>query len=49
MKAGAKTYGEYNPATDTRDLLAEAQEELLDAINYLAMMYLKLENLRNSR
>jgi hypothetical protein len=49
MQRGAATYGEYDPATDTRDLYQEAQEELLDAMNYLAMEYLRLERLKNSR
>jgi len=49
MMGGKGAYGEFNPATDTRDLLLEAQEELLDAINYLAMQYLKLESLKNPK
>ena len=46
MLDGAYDYGEFNPATDKRDLLREAQEELLDAMNYLGMQYLKLEELK---
>ena len=46
MQEGAWDYGSFNPATDKRDLLQEAQEELLDAINYLGMQYLKLEELK---
>ena len=49
MLGGKEVYGEFNPATDKRDLLLEAQEELLDAINYLAMHYLKLESLKNPK
>ena len=49
MLRGSATYGEFNPATDTRNLLHEAQEELLDAMNYLAMHYLKLETLKNPK
>ena len=47
MQGGAKTYGEYQPATDQRDMYHEAQEEILDAIVYLGMHYLKLEEMRN--
>jgi len=48
MQEGAWDYGTFNPATDKRDLLHEAQEELLDAMNYLGMQYLKLEELRKA-
>jgi len=47
MQGGAKTYGEYQPATDQRDMYHETQEEILDAIVYLGMHYLKLEEMRN--
>lgn len=46
MRRGSLKYGEYDPATCTRDLLTEAQDEILDAINYLAMHYLKLDEMR---
>ena len=46
MQGGAKTYGEYQPATDQRDMYHEAQEEILDAIVYLGMEYLRLEEMR---
>jgi hypothetical protein len=46
MQGGAKEYGEYDPATDERDMYHEAQEELLDAIVYLGMQYLKLDEMR---
>ena len=46
MREGAKEYGEYNPETDTRCMLSEAQEELLDAIVYLGMEYERLEKLK---
>ena len=49
MLIGSNTYGEFNPATDKRDLLREAQEELLDAMNYLGMQYLKLEELKKAK
>jgi hypothetical protein len=41
-EAGALQYGQYDPATDQRDMLAETEAEILDAINYLAMFLLKL-------
>lgn len=43
---GAAKYGAFNPVTDTRDLLREAEVEILDAINYLAMFLMKLRALR---
>jgi len=46
MQGGAKTYGEFRPATDRRDLYHECQEEILDAIVYLGMQYLKLDEMR---
>jgi len=49
MQEGAWDYGTFNPATDKRDLLHEAQEELLDAMNYLGMQYLKLEELKKAK
>lgn len=41
-EVGALKYGDYNPATDQRDFLKETEAEILDAINYLAMLLLKL-------
>ena len=49
MQKGFEVYGEFDATLDTRCLLLEAQEELLDAINYLAMHYLKLESLKNPK
>jgi len=46
MQGGAKTYGEFRPATDQRDMYHEAQEEILDAIVYMGMQYLKLDEMR---
>ena len=46
MKAGSEEYGEYDPKTDTRDMYREAQEEVLDAIVYMGMEYLRLEAMR---
>ncbi len=43
---GALKYGNFEPSTDTRDLIAEAEDEILDAINYLAMFLVKLEELK---
>ncbi len=45
MEAGSMKYGEYDPDTDTRDLVEEAIEELHDAVNYIGMMILKLKRL----
>jgi hypothetical protein len=44
-EASEKIYGVYDPATDTRDLLHEAQDEILDAINYLGMHLIKMRRL----
>jgi len=46
MRGGAHIYGEFQPAKDTRCLTSEAQEEILDAIVYLAMLYEKIEGLK---
>lgn len=43
---GAAKYGDYDPATDSRDFLKETESEILDAINYLAMFLLKLRAMR---
>lgn len=45
-EAGALKYGAFNPVADRRDLPVEAEAEILDAINYLAMFLLKLRALR---
>ena len=39
---GVAKHGAFDSATDTRDLLKEAEAEILDAINYLAMYLLKV-------
>ena len=44
-RRGEAKYGPYDPTTDTRDMLQEAEEEILDAINYLAMFLMKLRAL----
>lgn len=46
---GAAKYGTFEPATDTRDLLSEAEAELLDAINYMAMFLIKLRAMKNKK
>lgn len=46
---GASKYGEYDPATDTRDFLKEAEAEILDAINYLAMHLMKVRAISKIR
>ncbi len=45
--AGEQKYGPYRPLTDDRDMITEAEEEILDAINYLAMLLVKLRAIRN--
>jgi len=47
MDAGSKKYGKYDPSEDTRDLFQEMEDELLDAMNYLAMQVWKLRYLRD--
>jgi hypothetical protein len=42
LKAGEKVYGPFDPAADRRDLLREAEDELLDAIVYAYLAILKL-------
>ena len=46
MEAGRATYGEFRPDTDGRDLFQEAEEELLDVINYAAMLIDQLRHIR---
>jgi len=43
---GAVKYGDYVPVTDNRDMLNETEEEILDAINYLAMFLMKIRAVR---
>lgn len=45
-RQGEAKYGAYDPATDKRDFLKEAEAEILDAINYLAMYILKVRAMR---
>lgn len=46
-RLGEQKYGPYHPLTDSRDMITEAEEEILDAINYLAMLLVKLRAIRN--
>ncbi len=41
-REGEKQHGRYEPLSDSRDLIREAEAEILDAINYLAMFLVKL-------
>ena len=43
--AGRKTYGEFDPVTDQRNLLEEIKEEVLDGINYFVMLHEKITTL----
>ena len=43
MKMGYMKYGRYDPRRDKRNLFQEIKEELLDARNYLDMLYWRLE------
>ena len=46
FERGAAKYGTFDPATDARDFLQEAEAEVLDAINYLGMFLVKLRALQ---
>lgn len=46
MVAGARKYGPWNPLKDERDLRKEATEELLDCINYCAMLIQKINKIK---
>ena len=43
---GQKCYGVFRPDEDTRDLLQEAEEELLDTVVYACFQILKLRRVR---
>ena len=49
FRVGEQKHGPFDPATDPRDLLVEAEREILDAINYLAMHLLKLRTIGQGR
>ena len=42
-REGVGKYGRYEPLTDSRDMIREAEAEILDAINYLAMFLMKIK------
>ena len=46
--AGAAKYGNFEPLNDKRNLLREAQNELIDAINYMAMALIKIDARREA-
>lgn len=46
FEQGEKKYGPFVPETDRRDLFAEAEDELLDALNYIGMHVVKLRSMR---
>lgn len=45
---GALRYGDYDPLTDERNLIEKAQEELLNAVNYLGMALIKIRAVREN-
>ena len=45
---GLETYGVFNPHTDTRDLCKEAEDELLDFMNYAGLMIIKIRALKKA-
>ncbi len=42
---GKEKYGTFNPFTDPRDFKKEMRDELLDFMNYAAMVILKIDKL----
>ena len=46
---GELKHGPFDPGTDQRDFLQEAENEILDAINYLAMFLVKIRALKNEK
>ena len=46
MRAGSKKYGEYKPLEDDRDMFEELKEELQDAIVYIGMIHMLVEELQ---
>jgi len=43
FRKGQAEHGAYRPESETRNCIEEMRKELLDAIVYLAMGYMKLE------
>ena len=48
FELGAAKYGPFDPETDQRDLLLEAESEILDALNYLAMYLIRIRTMRDT-
>ena len=46
MEEGAKKYGTFDAESDTRDLFQEMEDELLDLMNYAAMMAIQVRAMR---
>ena len=44
--SGRDVYGIFDPHTDTRDLIKETVDELLDVINYVSMLIIQLRALK---
>lgn len=45
---GVVKHGEFDPLTDERNLIEKAQEELLNAVNYLGMALIKIRAVREN-
>ena len=48
-RKGEREHGVYDPSTDQRDLMQEAEEEILDAINCLAMFLMRIRAIRGGK
>ena len=48
-RQGEREHGMYDPVTDQRDMMQEAEEEILDAINYLAMFLMRIRAIRGGK
>ncbi|MFH0774174.1 MAG: hypothetical protein V2A53_01575 [bacterium] len=46
-KTGRLEYGDLDLSTDKRDLIFEAEKELLDCINYCVFQVLKLRGIKS--
>lgn len=45
-KEGLKSYGEFDPEADNRDLFMEMEDELIDLMNYARFQIKKIRALR---
>jgi len=45
-KAGRREYGQLDLTVDKRDFIREAEQELLDCINYCVFQIIKLRSVR---